>query len=235
MESYKISTFVDFEKDVAARLTERGDDPTEKLVGVLFMREGQAVADNEILPSIPYFGIRSGDDIDFYFPGWRDNYVYIPGEVQTWTFDPVNFNKALELFEAESEWKYSGGIELLLMGMRKSAAGTLAIDLKRIIRIPISLMRERKLVESVEVLFERIFRFAREYAGKNAVADLALQETRVSALQGLADAIFGVLGKDAKDRLEYAQKFQIRDVSKRSAAVAIVRRHEERSGNPKLI
>jgi hypothetical protein len=75
-------------------------------------------------------------------------------------------------------------------------------------------MINKKLVESPEVLFERLIRFAESYEGPDPLLHLSLQEARASLFEGVINAILSYVSKDMKDRLDYAKHFLIQDVSK---------------------
>jgi len=107
------------------------------------------------------------------------------------------------------------------------------IDLRGVIVIPVLEMREKKVVESTDILFERIFAFARKFKGQDPILSFSMQETRVSAVHGLIESIVGYLPKEAKERFEYAKQFKIKDVSKPGVTSIIsISKKQETAGNP---
>jgi hypothetical protein len=96
MEAYTIHDYVEFTDKVVSRTKElKPTDPTQQMMGLLFMREGQQIVDKEIVPSLPYFDERSGDAIDFYIPGWdrRQQFGMGNSSEKFATFDVKGFTK----------------------------------------------------------------------------------------------------------------------------------------------
>jgi hypothetical protein len=223
------TTLGEFEALVDQRLSDvHSDAESLILVGMLFMREGQTLADKEILPSLDYFDKRSGDSIDFYLPGWRCDWNNPLGDRGNpkWTFHLDMFLKAQGAMESETNWRYSGGVDLLLMTAGKDVKSTslstghsherrkYTIDLTGVISIPVHTLVKSNLIESPEILFERVFRFAKVFKGGDPLLGLMGQEVRVSAIEAIIESVFGLLPKEAKQRLDYSKHFSIKDVSK---------------------
>jgi hypothetical protein len=195
------------------------DSQSARLVGLLFMRQGQETADKEILPSLEYFDVRSGPQVHFYLPGW-EKLVYgreVPRKV-AWTFKVQEFVKACNVIAAATSWRYSGGVDLLLftsrLGHPRQGGSRAFLDLSGAVNLPLHEMKERKMgVPSV--LFERIFSYAEHYSGDEPLAGLSMQEARVSGVQAFIDAIISHLAKDGKERIDYARNFIVRDISKK--------------------
>lgn len=206
------STFSELEGLVEDAL---GEKPEAKLMGMLFMRRGQSIADKDIIPSLEYFDLRSADNIHFVLPGWER-------EEKVWRFDEHDFAAAISILEDNSTWKYSGGTELLLFAAQikvvthvrsraREAKGI--VDLSSAIRLHIDLLRERKVIDSPERLFEIIFSFAKNSKSKDPVRGLAFQEARVSLANGIAGLLRGIIPKDAKEQFDYASEFAVKDLS----------------------
>jgi hypothetical protein len=239
MDAFYIETYDDFVKRVIDRAEERApDELSARLIGLLFMRAGQGIVDKEIIPSFEYFDRRSGDDIDFHIPGWKRVHAYGigMGREPTLKFDAENFIKACDIFASETRWTYSGGVDLLLFTLRRIGPEHWEIDLGGVIVIPILELREKKLVESTDVLFERIFSFARKFKGRDPILGFSTQEARVSAVNGLIETLVGYLPKEAKERLQYAKNFRIQDVSRPGVRAVIgIQRMEQSYGNPDAV
>lgn len=227
MREGRWSRFSEFESLVDQRLSEVAPDANSiKLVGMLFMRAGQSLTDKDIYPSLEFFHRRSGDYIDFYLTGWRHDGNNYGNEVASvWTFNLDDFMRTLNAIESEVNWKYSGGVDLLLMTAsrdRKVAQGgfstlartTYKIDLNGVISIPIHTLMKENLIESPDILIQRIISFAETFKGHDPLLGLMGQEVRVSALEGIIESVLGLLPKETKRKIDYSKHFAIKDVSK---------------------
>ena len=223
------TTFGEFEALVDQRLSDvHSDTKSLILVGMLFMREGQTLTDKEILPSLDYFDMRSGDSIDFYLPGWRYDWNILGDRGNSkWTFYLDEFLKAQDAMESEANWRYSDGVDLLLTTARKDVKSNrlstrhtherykYTIDLTGVLSIPVHTLVKSNLIESPEILFERVFRFAKVFKGRDPLLGLMRQEFRVSFIEAFKDFFLGLfLPKEAKQRIDYSKYFSIEDVSK---------------------
>jgi hypothetical protein len=210
-----IQTFADF-KNIVGKV--QGFCPSTRLIAILFMREGQEITDKGIVPFLKYFHLRSGKDLHFILPGWvfqEAGRGTEPSTVgKTWVYSDKLFIQACNVISSETRWKYSGGTDLLLLTTRRAAKDNIILEFSGAINIALHVMKEKKLVESPEVLFERIIQFAESYKGPDPLLKLSLQEARVSLVEGVINAVLSYLSKDIKDRLEYAKQFLIQDVSK---------------------
>jgi len=237
MRDGDFTTFGEFDALVDQRLSDlESEGASMRLVGMLFMRQGQSLTDKEITPSLEYLHGRSGDHIDFYLAGWKF-YARSEGVASSsWTFDLDAFLKAQDAIESETDWSYSGGVDLLLMTASKRIEANThstyhshkrvhyAVDMTGVISIPVHSLVKANLIESPDILFERIIRFAKMFEGKDPLLGLTAQEARVSVVEGLTGTVLGLLPKEAKERLDYAKHFAIKDVSKKgSRRTAIVK------------
>jgi hypothetical protein len=250
MREARWSKFSEFESLVDQRLSEASPDASSiKLVGMLFMRTGQSITDKDIYPSFEFFHRRSGDYIDFYLAGWRhDGNNYGNKETSEWTFNLDDFIKTLDAIESEVDWTYSGGTDLLLMaairdmqvghgGFSTHARTTYKIDLNSVISIPIHTLMKENLIESPDVLLERIISFAKNFKGHDPMLGLMGQEVRVSAVEGIIESVLGLLPKETKRKVDYLKHFAIKDVSKsgkRKSAIVHVD-YDSQPGPPGLM
>jgi hypothetical protein len=192
--------------------------PSTRLIAILFMREGQEITDKGIVPFLNYFDIRSGKALHFILPGWVHREAGRGTDHSSvgkeWIYSDSLFTKACEVIASETRWKYSGGTDLVLVTTRKAANINIVVDFSGAINIALHVMKEKKLVESTEVLFERLIRFAESYQGPDPLLKLSLQEARVSLVEGVINAVLSCLPKGMKERLEYSKQFLIQDISK---------------------
>ena len=131
-----------------------------RIVGILFTRPTSNLAENEILKSLNYYHHRSGEDIDFYLPGygayWNNDYP--DGEVvcnidgTKWSFSTKEYAKFIEKMSKNSKWKYNGESELILVDFVEQDidySNTVSIELDQAIR--------DKAIVSISNFFEKIF------------------------------------------------------------------------------
>jgi hypothetical protein len=216
------SSLTEFESLVDQRLSGFLPDASSiKLVGILFMRKGHPIADKEIYPSLEFFHKRLGDNLDFYLAGWRRDENSVEGK-SNWTFDEDDFMKTLLAIESEVDWKYSGGIDLLLMTASKEikldhracsthARATYSIDLKSVIRLPIHiLMREKPF----EIIIQNLINAAEKYRVQDPLLRLMLQEVSSSVFEGIIESVIALLPKSIRAKIDYVKHFAIRDISK---------------------
>jgi hypothetical protein len=126
--------------------------------------------------------------------------------------------EACDAIALETSWRYSGGVDLLLFTTNRRWDSGTRIDFSGIINIPIHTLKETKLIESVDILFERIASFARNYRGPDPLLGFATQEVRVSVLFGIVESILSFIPREAKENLEYAKHFAIRNIVKNPSA-----------------
>jgi hypothetical protein len=213
----EIATWTEF-KHLVGKV--HGFKSSTRLVAILFMRQGQEITDKSIVPSLKYFDLRSGQDLHFILPGWS---FHEPGRGREsvdkeWVYSDEQFIRACDVIASETNWKYSGGTDLLLLTTRRDSKSHVVINFSGAINIALHVMKDRMLIESPEVLIERIIQFARSYKGVDPLLKLSLQEARVSLFEGVVNTLLSYISKDAKDRFDYAKQFVIRDVSKPSVS-----------------
>jgi hypothetical protein len=244
MKYSDIDTVDDFEALVDQHMTDVDADSV-KLLGVLFMREEQALA-KEIAASLNYLDSESSDAIDFYLPGWKSSWTNKTDKaIVSWTFDLGRFMRAKNAFEEEIDWKYSAGGDLLLMTAGKvdqihnnsqfyrRSEYKYVIDFTGVRSIPLHTLVKNNLIEAPDILFKQIFDFAKRFKEGDPVVGFMAQEVRVSAVSAITEGVFGLLPKEAKQRVDYAKHFVIKDVTKSGKRKnAIVKETEEETRYP---
>ena len=189
-----------------------------RLTGILFMRQDQELAAKSIKPSLDYFHEKSGEHLNFFLAGWRKS--------REWLFDPAAFVKACDVVAAETAWRYSGGVDLLLFVTRKRAEHEVVVDLKNAISVRLDRIAKDKWGESPDVILEHICNFARNSNAKDPLLALSLQEMRVAGASALVDAFLAYLPEAIRGRLRYANEFLIQDISRPTAKAGILlKRH----------
>lgn len=119
-----------------------------------FMREG-------ILSRIDYYHHRSGNNIDFYFPGYGAYWYNECGKQEIvcsienvdWLFSSKLYSDFIEKIENQSKWKYSGETELLLLTFSNGE-----LNFKEVMIFWLDKMVEKGIIYSPSNFFEEIFR-----------------------------------------------------------------------------
>jgi hypothetical protein len=199
----------------------REDNTRKMIVGIVFARPECKISKDEILPHVAYFSIRSGRDIDFFFPGYVEasedaaSAQAIPVGDGKWMFDHELFDKARHDLERSTRWMYSGEADLLLANVRKVSEDMgYHADFTKVLEFDLDRMLKDKSIESVSNFFEQIFHFAEHHQADDPVGrfsdHMGLQIGKRSIVAGLWDRLKLLLGID----LRPLQDFAVRDVSR---------------------
>lgn len=197
-----------------------------RMVGILFARPSSPVAKTEVVPSLDDYSFRSADNIDFFFPG----YSLGPGPGQhqleyqgphyefqrvagsgSWVFSPDLFDRFRRELEAMTTWQYKGGTELVLANARfDDAKGEAFIDFSTTVVCQLDTMKKDGAIDTVEMFFERIFRFAENFRGDDPTWGFSdIEGIRIggSALRRVVLSLLPKdLGKDAEKAIHFAAR-----------------------------
>jgi hypothetical protein len=190
-------------------------------MGLLFARPECKIAKDEIMPSLRYFHVRSGDNIDVFFPGYIE-----AGQADTgcttydvggkkWAFDETLFNEARRDLENRTKWKYSGEADLLLANIRLIDRDVgYRVDFGRVINLDLDMMIRERSIESVPRLLEDVFRFAEHDRSSDPVGKfsdrMGWRMAKKATVAGFWDAMKSLLKIDFRA----VKDFAVRDVSK---------------------
>ena len=150
------------------------------MVGLLFSRSESPNAKTHIIPQLNDFHNRSGVKIHFFCVGYGA--YWPPDEVSDqkiitnvggvpWYFSSIKFNELRKAIEQRTDWRYSGGNELLLINISKSRDLKAELILSSLIKFPLDQMLSYGVIFSVESFFFEIFKFSDIYTGNNAIND----------------------------------------------------------------
>jgi len=84
-----------------AYMSASGRNRGVKLVGLIFCQPHTKFSKDEILPGLRYFHYRSGERVNFYFPGYGEGFEAKPGEIMAvppadgpgWVFNAQTFEQ----------------------------------------------------------------------------------------------------------------------------------------------
>lgn len=146
-------------EDMLEDMKERYED-NRKTIGILIARPTSKLVQEEILNSLNYYHHRSGENIDFFLPGygayWHGSY---PDEEQVckidgtiWSFSTKEFSEFIYEMSRQSKWKYKGEAELILVDYYNGK-----IDFSQSVIIWLDQALRDGAIESVASFLERIF------------------------------------------------------------------------------
>src|SRR5262245_40301582 len=100
-------------------------DRAVRLTGILFARPTSPLAKAEITPNLDDLHHRSGKHIQFLCAGYRVGGDSQPGDQaevnSNWVFSAERFNAFRAEMEEVTTWRYSGGVDLILINARYDA------------------------------------------------------------------------------------------------------------------
>ena len=154
-------------------LSENEPKRVVRLVGILFARPDVPLAKAQIIESLEYFHVRSGDHIDFFCAGYgpddpndehRDAQVQVLE--QGWYFNNIHFESVCSELEAKTSWEYEGRTELILTNARYDReAGVAQFDFDSMIVCKLERWIRIGAIDDVQDFFQRIFRYAKNATG----------------------------------------------------------------------
>jgi len=207
--------------DYIRRQYARPDNTRIPMIGIVFARPECKLAKDEIIPNLSYFDTRSGQNIDFFFPGYvlasdgsnTQQILHVGNE--KWAFDVGLFNLARHKFEGMTTWIYSGEVDLILANVRSLGddVGHHA-DFGRVLRFDLDKLVREKSIESVSKLLELLFKFAEHGHASDPVGTfsnhMGWRIGRKSLVAGLWDRLKLLLTLD----LRALQDFAVTDVTR---------------------
>ncbi|WP_218395576.1 hypothetical protein [Alteromonas lipotrueae] len=205
--------------DSNERIEKRYQDSDVKLIGYLFCRPTSQKAKNEIISNLNYFHFRSEDSIDIYMMGFYPDKRAKEGfkiASALWAYSDEMFNESRGNMEALTNWRYSGGIDLLLTQVvYDSEKNTYGPDFSMSIVCHIDDLVEIKAFSSIEAFFEKLFRHAEYASSDNPIWELSDQFGMCTIQSGLRRFILSLLPKNLLGELDIITKFAITDIVKR--------------------
>jgi len=200
---------------------EKGHRPSVRMIGVLFARPESNLAAKEVVPNLGYFHVRSGKHVDFFCAGYgpddpREPVNRINVSDMGWKFYPAKFNDLRqELEPPRTNWRYSGGTDLILTNARLEPNTLRAFfDFETTVKCYLDEMIRIGAIPSVEEFFERIFRYAESASGDDPTWGFSDAEGLNAGKQSLINLLLSLLPKNLGKELRRVAVFA---ASKRSA------------------
>lgn len=186
-----------------------------RMVGLLFAKGGTKAVKEELLPNVEYFNYRSGEHIDFFWVGWRKG-------MDGWEFDPKAFVGLLCDIEAESAWKYSGGVDLILANAKLMmnpkigyAPCNAFLDFGRAVVCNLDKMKKDGAIVSIESYFEDIFKFAESTNGDDPTWGFSNKKGTDVAGSALKRLLLSLVPDTISEEAKHAAHFAVKNIGKR--------------------
>lgn len=199
------------------------------LVAFLFADSGFDLVKKEIFPFLKRFNARSGYLTHFFFVGYiRESLTWnykgservLEGgpDSEKWYFSAEAFEKFRRELEAHTKWKYSGGVDFLLLDAVRNnpldpkGSHSLVLNFDQVVSFDLVDAREAKRIPILSKFFEEVFRYSeekREEVKTTRYSNKQLLPLCISVAEG---AIKTVIPGYIVDGIRNAKQFAIQDL-----------------------
>jgi hypothetical protein len=196
-----------------------GKEPNKAvmLVGILLARPDVPLAKEQIINSLEYFHVRSGDHIDFFCVGYgpddpNDGYRDAQVEVldRGWYFNTIHFEGVCREIESKTSWEYDGRTELILTNARYDREACVAqFDFNSMIVCKLEKWMRIGAIEDVQDFFERIFRYAKNATGDDPTWGFSDKEGVRSLSDALKELVLSLVPKNFGKELSKTAVFAV--------------------------
>jgi hypothetical protein len=176
------------------------------LIGLIIGDPSEPLVKEQIIPKLEFWHHRSANYIDLFCVGFS----------AVAKFDAKEFNSTLRTLESNTDWRYSGGTDLILINVTYSA-GTKEVTLDFTSALAMTLEAVVKVdgFERLSIFFEKVMNAARESCGVESpaeVSDAFGRSLLKSVFKGLLTSLLpDGMKKEARD----AFLFAVKDISKK--------------------
>lgn len=209
--------------DILQQLNNDLEDAQDKvqLVGLIFSRPPSEIAKDHIIPSLRYFHIRSGQNVSFFFAGFRpDDTVrnvheyQIPGPNGYWIFDEIHFNQLRSEIEQLTAWRYSGGNDFILAtGRYNKSKRRTYIDFTDAIVINLEKLLKDNSLPTIAMLFEKIFSFAEDADPNHPIWDFSDKMGLSLGRGAIKGLILSLLPESVRSHFKSAFHYAVQNIT----------------------
>ncbi len=129
-----------------------------------------------------------------------------------WYFSPKSFSEFVDDLENSSSWRYSGEVELLLLNATNEYERiSFELDFRKVISINLNTANKIGAIESVQQLFEDIFRIAREKKTGTHIDSISDKLGAQSFLKGASDTLVEMVPKGILKKIKATACFAVHD------------------------
>lgn len=188
-----------------------------RLTALLFGRPSSKLVREDILPHLDYFNYDTGKYFNFRCIGFD---IAKSGEAvvatvagQPWAFSDKAFVEIKDKLQQESQWKYSGGADLLVCN-ELLAEGPSTLMLSEGVAVNLDQLLKDEAILNFETFFQGIVDFAkRELHDNPAAAWSDKQGLRIGG-SALRDGILSFLPESLRKHVKQAAHFAVRKIGK---------------------
>jgi hypothetical protein len=178
-----------------------------QLVGLVFTRPELEFFKSHLRPNFKYWNHRSADHVDFFCMGFTLN---APRD-----FSHVSFLRAVDHFERETQWRYTGENDLILLNaVLDPETKRVTLDYSSAVVLPLDEAVRKKAIKSAPEFFERIIAYASRYRGDDPTWGFSDALVKPLAGSALKRFLLSLLPKFIRTETEHALFFAIRDIGK---------------------
>lgn len=237
MDTFSQADTLEFENRIYTQYL--GGNDAARIVGVFFGRPESEPVSRQILPSLHYFDVRSGSHVDFFLAGYQRaveldrvsedgakgswlqagvgeetaSFTRVHPELD-WFFSPRQFNNIRGILERKSTWRYSGGVELVLMNTRRVGnTDDYVFDPSQTIVMRLDELGQDGVAGSVGVLFESIFRYCEDPNLTDPISGLSDHLGLQAAGRSFKRVLLSVIPRGLGREFEKVAKWAVRDFS----------------------
>lgn len=189
------------------------------IVGILFAQPNHQIVQDEILPNLDYFHVRSGQTISFYLAGygayWQPNHVADMKKVgkvdnTDWYYSNTFFIDLVNSIEKDTKWEYSGECDLILLRII-SENGVKKFDFSSCMLLSLEQLSRQGAINSIRNFFEAIFRKATDGPTMLSLADALSKKEASKVLQNFVSTVLPQT-KPCLDAYNCLKKFAVTKV-----------------------
>ncbi len=199
------------------------------LTGLIFAHLDSPFAKAEIIPFIDYWHHRSDNVTDFFCAGFgsggpsdspRDKFPVAEIRHDKWWYSSQYFTEFVRDIEAETNWKHSGGTDIIIATARyDQSTGTASLDFRSAIAIDLDEAKKDEAIKSTPHLMQSIFGFAQNI--NEDTTDPAWEYSDQMGLKitksTLTDWLLNFLPKPLAKGTKRVVHFAVRDISPKIA------------------
>jgi hypothetical protein len=178
-----------------------------RMVGVLFAPPTAPLARDELIPRLEEYHARSANNIDLFWAGYGRYWGPLAPEDEQaattddppWLFSQTLFEGFRTQMETETDWRYSGEVDLLLLNARYDDTRE-TVDL-RLTGIPVFRLAQAKAdgaIFSVSSLLQELFRYAEHQSGTDPAWGFFAKESKRNIGEALVEVVLSAVKADLR-------------------------------------
>lgn len=188
---------------------ETGSLPSDRLTALLFAPDGAPLARDQVIPRLGQFHWRSRLTMDLFCAGYGRpggdvlidstfRPVLPQGPEGEWWFSDRAFDDVRRHVEAESGWRYSGEVDLLLANTSYDPVlSQVTVNFRSGIEVRLANAIEDKAVDSVAGFLERLFQYVEDNPD-GRVSGFAARKGGATLIGSLMEVVLSALPVDLR-------------------------------------